>query len=50
MTTLNQARRIGFLPKWPMSAYKASPPVTHKTTAPKMMNVVPGSCHMKLKA
>ena len=47
MTTANQAMRMGCLPKWPMSAYKASAPVTHNTTAPKMMKVVPGSFHMK---
>ena len=34
MTMANQARRMGFLPKCPMSAYSASPPVTHSTTAP----------------
>jgi hypothetical protein len=42
MTTLNQASRIGRLPKWPRSAYSASAPVTHSTTAPRMMKVVPG--------
>ena len=42
MTMENQASRIGFLPKWPMSAYRASAPVTHSTSAPRMMKVVPG--------
>ncbi|EKD97050.1 MAG: hypothetical protein ACD_23C01099G0005 [uncultured bacterium] len=50
MTTENQARRIGFLPKCPISAYSASPPVTHSTTAPRMMNVVSGLAHMKASA
>ena len=31
---MNQAARIGFLPKWPMSAYSASAPVNASTTAP----------------
>ena len=50
MTMLNQASRIGFLPKWPRSAYSASAPVTHSTIAPSMMNAVPGLPHMKLTA
>ena len=28
------AERIGRRPKWPMSAYRASPPVTTRKTAP----------------
>ena len=50
MTKPNHAKRIGFLPKCPMSAYKASPPVTHNTTAPKIKNVVPGCSHMNFTA
>ena len=30
------SRRMGRTPKWPMSAYKASPPVTARTTEPRM--------------
>ena len=30
-----------------MSAYSASPPVTHSTTAPRMMKVMPGLCSAK---
>ncbi len=47
MTMENQATRIGRLPKCPMSAYSASPPVTHSTTAPRMMKLVPGCRTMK---
>ncbi|GAO25398.1 hypothetical protein ALISP_5218 [Alicycliphilus sp. B1] len=50
MTMENQASRMGWRPKWPMSAYSASPPVTHSTTAPRMMKVVPGWCAMKRSA
>ena len=42
MTKPYQAMRIGFLPKWPMSAYSASPPVTHSTTAPSPMKATSG--------
>jgi hypothetical protein len=35
MTKPNQARRIGKRPKWPMSVYSASPPVTASTTEPE---------------
>ena len=42
MAMENQAMRIGLRPKWPMSAYSASAPVTHNTTAPRMMKVMPG--------
>ena len=42
MARLNQARRIGFLPKWPMSAYSASAPVTHSTTEPSATKATPG--------
>ena len=50
MTTENQASRIGFLPKWPRSAYSASAPVTHSTTAPRMMKVTPKLFHMNPSA
>ena len=50
ITTLNQASRIGFLPKWPRSAYSASAPVTQSTTAPRMMKVVPGWRNMNSNA
>ena len=50
MTMANQASRMGFLPKWPMSAYSASPPVTHNTTAPRMTKVVPGWVQMNINA
>jgi len=33
-----------------MSAYSASPPVTHSTTAPRMMKVVVGCSQMKRSA
>jgi hypothetical protein len=36
----NQARRIGERPKWPMSAYSASAPVTASTTPPSATNAV----------
>jgi hypothetical protein len=35
-TTVYQDTRIGNTPKWPMSAYSASPPVIASTTAPRM--------------
>ncbi|MNT42606.1 hypothetical protein D3C72_1790330 [compost metagenome] len=35
---MNQARRIGNLPKWPISAYNASTPVIDSTTAPSAKN------------
>ena len=38
----NQARRIGWRPKWPMSAYSASAPVMTSTTAPIAMKVIAG--------
>ena len=33
----NHARLIGGRPKWPMSAYRASAPVTVSTTEPRAM-------------
>ena len=33
---------MGLAPKWPMSAYMASTPVTVRTTAPAAMNAIPG--------
>ena len=50
ITTKNQANRIGFLPKCPKSAYKASAPVTHNTTAPKIIKVVEGLSQIKRAA
>ena len=50
ITTENQARRIGFLPKCPRSAYSASAPVTQSTTAPRMTKVVPGWRQTKASA
>ena len=38
----DQAMRMGNFPKWPRSAYRASAPVTHNTTAPRMMKAVTG--------
>ena len=44
-----QANRIGSGPKWPMSAYSASPPVTQSTTDPNIKK--PGQlCAMKKRA
>jgi hypothetical protein len=37
-TSRNHARRIGERPKWPMSAYSASAPVTASTIDPSAMN------------
>ena len=37
-TNANQARRIAGRPKWPMSAYSASAPVTASTTEPSARN------------
>ncbi|MNK58937.1 hypothetical protein D3C87_780360 [compost metagenome] len=50
MTTENHAMRIGFLPKWPRSAYSASAPVTHSTIAPSRMKLVPGLSQMNFSA
>ncbi len=35
---------MGFLPKWPMSAYSASQPVTASTTAPSETKATQGAC------
>ena len=46
--TANQARRMGNRPKWPMSAYIASPPVTAKNTAPSTAKLTfRGVCRTK---
>ena len=37
----SHTRRIGRAPKWPMSAYSASPPVTASTTEPEHQKAVP---------
>ena len=50
ITTANHAMRIGLRPKWPMSAYSASPPVTHSTTAPRITKLVPGLTQTKRTA
>jgi hypothetical protein len=47
ITSPYQAMRIGSLPKWPMSAYSASPPVTHSTTAPSITKATSLWCVMK---
>ena len=47
MARPNQARRMGKRPKWPMSAYSASAPVTQRMTAPKIKKVVSGCSTMK---
>ena len=39
-TKADQASLIGPAPKWPMSAYRASAPVTHRNTPPKTRNPV----------
>ena len=44
------ARRIGDFPKWPMSAYSASAPVTASTMDPKATNAMAGSPRMNLRA
>ncbi|MNR37379.1 hypothetical protein D3C85_1553890 [compost metagenome] len=49
-TTINQARRIGLLPKWPMSAYSASTPVMASTTAPRAKKEVSRYSMKKRKA
>ena len=41
-TKPNQARRMGLRPKWPMSAYSASVPVTASTTEPSATNATHG--------
>ena len=38
----NQDARIDEAPKWPMSAYMASPPVTARKAAPSMAKEMPG--------
>ncbi len=42
MTIANQASRMGRRPKWPMSAYMASPPVTDRNAAPSTAKVTAG--------
>ena len=39
-TSISQARVIGARPKWPMSAYSASAPVTASTTAASAKNAI----------
>ena len=39
-TSSSQARLTGVRPKWPMSAYSASAPVTARTTAVREKNAV----------
>ena len=46
----NQARRIGALPKWPMSAYRASAPVMVRVTALRAMKAIDGWSVKKLIA
>ncbi|MNV96529.1 hypothetical protein D3C71_1915480 [compost metagenome] len=43
---LNQARRIAGRPKWPMSAYSASAPVSASTTAPSSTKLIQGNSMM----
>ncbi|MNJ59554.1 hypothetical protein D3C77_552450 [compost metagenome] len=53
---LNQAPRMAGRPKWPMSAYKASAPVSASTTAPSSTKLISGNSttkrrpHMGFKA
>ena len=47
---MNQARRIGERPKWPMSAYSASAPVTVSTTEPSAMNATWPCSNMNVTA
>ena len=46
---LNQARRMAGRPKWPMSAYSASAPVSASTTAPSSTKLIQGNSTMKRK-
>ena len=50
ITSPNQAKRMGRLPKCPMSAYSASAPVTQSTTEPSAMNAIPGCVQKKRTA
>ena len=45
-----QARAMAGRPKWPRSAYSASPPVTHRNTAPKTASAMPGCSMTKATA
>ena len=45
-----QDRRMGPLPKWPISAYKASPPVMQRNTPPSTSRPCPPECIMKRTA
>src|SRR5262245_57481565 len=49
-TKHSQAYLIGRRPKWPMSAYKASPPVMASTTAPMARKAASGSWQKKFAA
>ncbi|CFP63872.1 Uncharacterised protein [Bordetella pertussis] len=46
----NQARRIAGRPKCPMSAYRASAPVSASTTAPSNRKLITGNSAMKRSA
>ena len=44
---LNQALRMAGRPKWPISAYRASAPVSASTTAPSSTKLIHGNSTMK---